>query len=112
MKLSPAVPPILRIVRMHIVFGGVLAFTLGALLALVTGGVLDPLRVALFYGIVLFGDLSTHYGNDYFDAESDRYIERKKFFSGKNILSIIQALENTPRTSLSCFLYCRMSWRF
>jgi 1,4-dihydroxy-2-naphthoate octaprenyltransferase len=86
MKLSHAVPPILRIVRMHIVFGGVLAFTLGALLALVTGGVLDPLRVALFYGIVLFGDLSTHYGNDYFDAKSDRYIERKKFFSGKNIL--------------------------
>jgi 1,4-dihydroxy-2-naphthoate octaprenyltransferase len=86
MKLNQVIPPILRIVRMHIVLGGVLAFTLGALLALVNGGVLNPLQVTLFYAVVLFGDLSTHYGNDYFDVESDQYIERKKFFSGKNIL--------------------------
>ncbi len=80
------IPPILKIVRLHIVLGGVLAFTLGALLGLVNGGVFDPLQVTLLYAVVLLGDLSTHYGNDYFDFESDQYVERKKFFSGKNIL--------------------------
>jgi 1,4-dihydroxy-2-naphthoate octaprenyltransferase len=86
MKPSQVIPPIFRIVRMHIVLGGVLAFSLGALLTLVNGGVFDPLRVTLFYAVVLFGDLSTHYGNDYFDVKYDQHIERKKFFTGKNIL--------------------------
>jgi 1,4-dihydroxy-2-naphthoate polyprenyltransferase len=72
---------------MHIVLGGLLAFTLGAFLALVGGGVFDPLRFAVFYMVVLLGDLSTHFGNDYFDVQSDQYIERKKFFAGKNILT-------------------------
>jgi 1,4-dihydroxy-2-naphthoate octaprenyltransferase len=35
---------------------------------------------------MLLGDISTHYSNDYFDVEVDRYIERKKFFAGSNIL--------------------------
>lgn len=81
-----ALPPILRVVRLHILLGGILAFSLGTLLGLVNGGVFDPLNVALFYMIVLFGDLSTHYGNDYFDVQCDQQIERKKFFAGKNIL--------------------------
>jgi 1,4-dihydroxy-2-naphthoate octaprenyltransferase len=99
MKLRHAIPPIFRIVRVHIVVGGVLAFLLGVLLALVGGGgTLDPTRVALFYAIVFFGDLSTHYGNDYFDVESDKYVERRKFFSGKNILVNNPGLRSSARS--------------
>ena len=86
MKTNQAIPQIFRIMRMHIVLGGVLAFTLGAVLAFVNSGVFNPLRIILFYAVVLLGDLSTHFGNDYFDVKSDQYIERKKFFAGKNIL--------------------------
>jgi 1,4-dihydroxy-2-naphthoate polyprenyltransferase len=92
MKTTQDPPQIFRIIRMHIVLGGVLAFTLGATLALVNGGVFNPVRFALFYLVVLLGDLSTHFGNDYFDVKSDQYIERKKFFSGKNILTNNPAL--------------------
>jgi 1,4-dihydroxy-2-naphthoate polyprenyltransferase len=98
MKTTQAVPPIFRVVRMHIVLGGVLAFTLGAVLAFVNSGVFDPLRIILFYAVVLFGDLSTHFGNDYFDVKSDQFIERKKFFSGKNILVNNPALRPQAKT--------------
>ncbi len=77
---------ILKIIRLHIVAGGVLAFSLGALLAVVGGGNSNLAHVALCYVVVLLGDLSTHYGNDYFDVEVDKYVERKKFFSGSTIL--------------------------
>jgi 1,4-dihydroxy-2-naphthoate octaprenyltransferase len=78
--------PILRIIRLHIVAGGVLAFSLGALLALVGGGTFDLARVVLAYVVVLLGDLSTHYSNDYFDVEVDKHIEQKKIFAGSAIL--------------------------
>ncbi len=76
----------LKIIRIHIVAGGVLAFLLGALLAVVNGDGFDFLRVALFYSIVFFGDLSTHYSNDYFDVEADQQAGKKKLFSGSKIL--------------------------
>lgn len=76
---------ILKIIRIHIVLGGILAFTLGALLALVNGGTLDPLQFIIFYLIVFFGDLSTHYSNDCFDAAEDRP-QLKRLFSGNKIL--------------------------
>jgi 1,4-dihydroxy-2-naphthoate octaprenyltransferase len=79
-------PKILRIIRLHIVAGGVLAFSLGALLALVSGRSFDLTRVVLAYFVVLLGDLSTHYSNDYFDVEVDKHIEQKKFFAGSAIL--------------------------
>ena len=78
--------PILRIIRLHIVAGGILAFSLGALLALAGGGTFDLARVVLAYVVVLLGDLSTHYSNDYFDVEVDKHIEQKKFFAGSAIL--------------------------
>jgi 1,4-dihydroxy-2-naphthoate octaprenyltransferase len=81
-----SIPKILKIIRVHIVAGGALAFSLGALLAVAGGGSFDPARFALGYLVVLFGDLSTHYSNDYFDVEVDKYIERKKFFAGSGIL--------------------------
>ena len=80
------VPPIFRVVRVHIVIGGFLAFLLGALLAFVNGGAFNPWQIILFYAIVLFGDLSTHYSNDYFDVNVDKNITKRKFFSGSRIL--------------------------
>ena len=79
-------PKIIKIIRIHIVLGGALAFTLGALLATANGGTIDPVRVALCYAVVFLGDLSTHYSNDYFDVEVDKYATQKKFFTGSTIL--------------------------
>jgi len=80
------IPKILRIIRIHIVVGGALAFSLGALLALAGGGSFNLFRVFLGYTVVLLGDLSTHYSNDYFDVEVDKYIEERKFFAGSAVL--------------------------
>jgi len=77
---------ILKIIRFHIVVGGALAFLLGALLALAGGGSFDTMRFILGYAVVLLGDLSTHYSNDYFDVEVDKHIEKKKLFAGSGIL--------------------------
>jgi 1,4-dihydroxy-2-naphthoate octaprenyltransferase len=77
---------ILRIIRLHIVAGGILAFSVGALLAVVSGWSFNFGRVALFYAVVLLGDLSTHFSNDYFDVDIDKQIGHRKYFSGNNIL--------------------------
>jgi len=77
---------LLKIIRFHIVTGGFLAFSLGTLLAIVGGGNFDPARFVLGYVVVFLADLSTHYGNDYFDVEVDKYVEKKKFFAGSGIL--------------------------
>ena len=86
LKERMKIPRILRIIRVHIVIGGFLAFSLGALLAIVEGGGFDPARIALYYAIVFFGDLSTHFSNDYFDVEVDKHAGQKKYFSGSSIL--------------------------
>jgi 1,4-dihydroxy-2-naphthoate octaprenyltransferase len=70
---------LLRVVRPHIVVGGFLGYSLGALLALNAGGGLTWAGFLLGYLIVLFGDLSTHYNNDYFDVEIDRDAPPKPF---------------------------------
>ena len=77
---------ILKIIRLHIVAGGILAFSVGTLLAVVSGWSFNFGRVALFYAVVLFGDLSTHFSNDYFDVDVDKQIGQRKYFSGNNIL--------------------------
>src|SRR4030042_1988204 len=94
-----SIPKILRIIRIHIVAGGVLSFSLGALLAIVGGGRFDLARVVLGYSVVFLGDLSTHDSNDYFDVEVDKCIERKKFFAGSTIL-----VSNPNLRSLSRFI--------
>jgi 1,4-dihydroxy-2-naphthoate octaprenyltransferase len=76
----------LKMIRLHIVAGGILAFTLGALLALVNSGSFNPLSFAVFYLMIFFGDLSTHFSNDYFDVNQDRLRTAKGVFSGSNIL--------------------------
>ena len=77
---------LIKIIRFHIVAGGFLAFSLGALLAIVGGGCFNLTSFVLGYVIVFLADLSTHYGNDYFDVEVDKYVAKKKFFSGSGIL--------------------------
>ena len=77
---------ILKIIRIHIVVGGFLAFSLGALLAIAGGSSFEPTRFVLGYVVVFLADLSTHYGNDYFDVEIDKHSEHKKFFAGNRIL--------------------------
>lgn len=76
---------VLKMIRSHIVAGGMLAFSLGTLLGIIEGGVFKPAPVILGYIIVFLGDLSTHFSNDYFDAEIDEHA-KAKFFSGKKIL--------------------------
>jgi len=77
---------LLKIIRLHIVLGGVLAFTLGLFLGLEDGGSFNFISTPLFYAIVFFGDLSTHFSNDYFDVDQDKYVGKFKFFSGRRIL--------------------------
>jgi len=100
------IPKIFRIIRGHIVAGGMLAFSLGALLAIASGGNLEPAKVALAYAVVLLGDLSTHYSNDYFDVEVDKYVERKKFFAGSTILVTHPKLRSlSKRISISLLAF-------
>ena len=68
-----------RVVRPHIVVGGLLGYLLGALLALNRGAVFNPLHFALGYAVVLAGDLSTHFSNDYNDVKIDRDSPSKTF---------------------------------
>jgi 1,4-dihydroxy-2-naphthoate octaprenyltransferase len=81
----------LRIIRPHIVAGGILAFTLGVLLAAANGGTFDLGKTALFYAVVFLGDLSTHYSNDYFDTEADKHIKRKSIFLEATYSSITRS---------------------
>jgi len=76
----------MKVVRPHIVAGGFLGYSLGVLLALLRGGAFDPAFFVLGYAVVFFGDLSTHFSNDYFDADLDSKALRKTF-GGSNTLA-------------------------
>jgi 1,4-dihydroxy-2-naphthoate octaprenyltransferase len=80
-----------RVIRPHIVAGGFLGYLLGALLALNLGAGFNPVHFALGYAVVLAGDLSTHFSNDYFDVEIDGDSPPKAF--GRS-----NALVEHPRT--------------
>jgi 1,4-dihydroxy-2-naphthoate polyprenyltransferase len=94
----------LRIIRRHIVIGGILAFTLGALLIAANGGTFDLGKAALFYTVVFLGDLSTHYSNDYFYTEADKHVKRKKLFSGNHIFVDNSQLHPIARLSAIALL--------
>jgi 1,4-dihydroxy-2-naphthoate polyprenyltransferase len=100
-----SIPKILKIIRIHIVVGGFLAFSLGALLGIAGGGSFNPALFGLGYLVVLLGDLSSHYSNDYFDVEVDKFIEQKKFFSGSTIL-----VNNPDLRSLSRYISISLLW--
>lgn len=76
----------LRIIRPHIIAGGILAFSLGSLLGLASGGRFNSINFAVCYSTVFFGDLSTHFSNDYFDFKHDQTTKKKSMFSGRRIL--------------------------
>ncbi len=77
----------LKIIRLHIVVGGLLAFAVGALLGLANGGIFNPLYFVVCYATVFFGDLSTHFSNDYFDVKQDKARHKKLLFSSNNVLT-------------------------
>lgn len=105
-----SIPKILRIIRVHIVAGGALAFSLGALLAIAGGGNFDPWRYVSVYAVVLLGDLSTHYSNDYFDVEVDRHIEQRKFFAGSAILASNSHLRSLSKSVSVALLAASNLW--
>jgi 1,4-dihydroxy-2-naphthoate octaprenyltransferase len=77
---------VLKVIRLHIVLGGMLAFSIGVLLGLIQGGIFRFEMVAVGYAAVLFGDLSAHFSNDYFDVEVDAHSEKRKMFGGSKTL--------------------------
>jgi 1,4-dihydroxy-2-naphthoate octaprenyltransferase len=88
------------------VAGGVLAFSLGALLALANDGNFNPALVVSAYIVMLLGDLSSHYSNDYFDVEVDKHIEQKKFFAGSAILVSHPNLRSLSKSISVSLLVC------
>ena len=80
------IPKILKVIRLHIVAGGFLAFLLGALLATAEGASFSLLRFIFGYVAVFMGDLSTHYSNDYFDVAIDKHAVKRRPFAGSKIL--------------------------
>lgn len=76
---------LLKVIRPHIVAGGFLGFLLGVLLALVYGAEFNVTLFILGYIVVLLGDLSTHYTNNYQDTEIDEHTPGKTF-GNTNIL--------------------------
>jgi len=88
------------------VVGGFLAFSLGAILAIAEGGSFEPTRFIIGYVVVFLADLSTHYGNDYFDVDIDKHSEQKKFFKGSRILVNNPNLRQLSKSiSLSLLLF-------
>ncbi|UCH37289.1 MAG: prenyltransferase [Candidatus Bathyarchaeota archaeon] len=75
-----------QIIRIHIVLGGGLAYAIGILLAILETQRFSFIEAGVGYLVVFFGDLSTHYSNDYFDVEVDQQREMNKYFAGKRIL--------------------------
>ncbi len=84
--ISETVKVCFKIIRPHIVVGGFLGYCLGVLLALVMGGEISPGKFFLGYGIIFFGDLSTHFSNDFYDVKINKDTPVKPF-GGSNILS-------------------------
>jgi 1,4-dihydroxy-2-naphthoate octaprenyltransferase len=88
---------IIKLGRIHFVFGGFLLYCLGALYAMVTGAEYLWARFLLGYAVLFPAHLSVSYSNDYFDCGADRY-NRSTFFSGgSGILVDYPELRNFAR---------------
>ena len=93
---------LLKVIRPHIVVGGFLGYIAGALYGLSLGGGFSWFNFFLGYLIVLSMDLSTHYNNDYYDVEVDRYAPFKPFGS-VNLLIDNKVLRGSAlRASMGC----------
>jgi 1,4-dihydroxy-2-naphthoate polyprenyltransferase len=84
--------------RFHFIFGGLLLYSLGYLLAVSSGISLYMDRFLWGYAILFFAHLSVSYSNDFFDAEEDRLSKPTLFSGGSGILvkhpELIQAARN------------------
>ena len=83
--------------RFHFVFGGLLLYSLGYLLAVSSGISLSMDRFLWGYAILFFAHLSVSYSNDFFDAKGDRISKPTLFSGGSGILVKHQELAGTAR---------------
>jgi 1,4-dihydroxy-2-naphthoate octaprenyltransferase len=77
---------ILKLARFRFLIPGLLIFTLGALLAVVNGAILDPIKFLFGYAIFGTAHLSVSFSNDYFDREADRTAKQTPFSGGSGVL--------------------------
>jgi len=89
---------LIKIIRFHIIVGGILAFLIGVLIAITQESAINLTKIALAYGVVFLGDLSTHFSNDFFDVEIDTHMKTKKHFAGRKILVTYPNLQKKAKT--------------
>jgi 1,4-dihydroxy-2-naphthoate octaprenyltransferase len=70
--------PLLRLARPHFLLGGALLFALGA----VAAGSIDATGYAVGQAMVTAIQLTAHLANEFADAEADRHVEHRTWFSG------------------------------
>jgi 1,4-dihydroxy-2-naphthoate octaprenyltransferase len=83
--------------RFHFIFGGLLLYSLGYLLAVSSGISLSMDRFLWGYAILFFAHLSVSYSNDFFDAEEDRLSKPTLFSGGSGVLVKHPELAQTAR---------------
>jgi 1,4-dihydroxy-2-naphthoate octaprenyltransferase len=83
--------------RFHFVFGGLLLYSLGYLLAVSSGISLPMDRILWGYAIIFFAHRSVSYSNDFFDAKGDRISKPTLFSGGSGILVKHPKLAGTAR---------------
>jgi len=83
--------------RFHFVFGGLLLYALGFLLAAAEGTHMSYERFFWGYIILFFAHLSVSYSNDYFDAAGDRHSKPTMFSGGSGVLVKHPELAGTAR---------------
>jgi 1,4-dihydroxy-2-naphthoate octaprenyltransferase len=77
---------ILKLARFRFLIPGLLIYTLGALLAVINGAILDPVKFLFGYAIFGTAHLSVSFSNDYFDREADRIATQTPFSGGSGVL--------------------------
>lgn len=75
-----------RLARPHFLVTGIMLYTLGALLAIVNGAIVELTVLVFGYAIFLFSHISMHFSNDYFDQEGDRPSQRTPMSGGSGVL--------------------------
>ena len=86
MKLN-TVTAIIQLGRFPFLVGGFLLFSVGMLLAMLSGASFDARRFMFGYAILFTAQLSLSYSNNYFDVETDRF-NKSTFVSGGSKLLI------------------------
>jgi 1,4-dihydroxy-2-naphthoate polyprenyltransferase len=77
---------IVRLGRPQYLAGDFLLFTMGALLALLSGAQFVLGKFVLGYSILFFAHLSVHYSNDYYDFEVDKLNRPTPISGGSGVL--------------------------